>query len=125
MDKQTFTPADTVSAIIGKFRDDLGAHAGTFGLLVRFQVLQGVAAQVVRHFSDARAPSLNDPGCITFEMGWHATDSRRFAIYEKWASLASLETHLRTPHATALRGAFNKLIDGLPEFTILIPADGP
>jgi quinol monooxygenase YgiN len=124
MDKQTFTPTDTVSAIIGKFRDDLGAHAGTFGLLVRFQVHQGVAAQVVKHFSVARAPSLHDPGCITFEMSQHATDSRQFAVYEKWASLSNLEMHLRTRHAAALRDAFNKLLDGLPEFTILIPADG-
>ena len=42
-------------------------------------------------------------------------------VYERWRSLADLETHLRTSHATILRDAFNDLIVGVPEFTILTP----
>jgi hypothetical protein len=77
MDAQTFTPDDSVSAIISKFGSDLGKRTGPFGLLVQFRVHIGVEAQEVReHFDKARPPTLQDPGCIAFEVSQHALDRR-------------------------------------------------
>lgn len=124
MAAQNFTPDDTVSAILGRFRIDLGNYAGPFGLLVQFCVKDGVEAQVVSgHFSEARLLTLRDTGCFAFDLSRHANDSRRFAVYEKWINLAALDAHLRKPHASKLRNAFNQLIDGFSEFTVLIPTD--
>ncbi len=123
MDVQTFTPDDTVAAIIGKFRSDLGEHTGPFGLLVQFRVHDGAESQVRQRFGEAQGPTLRDSGCMAFEMSRHATDCRRFFVHERWISLAALDAHLRTPHASTLRDAFNQFIDGLPEFSVLIPID--
>jgi hypothetical protein len=46
MDVQTFTPDDTVAAIIGKFWSELGEHTGPFGLLVQFRAHEGMESQV-------------------------------------------------------------------------------
>jgi quinol monooxygenase YgiN len=123
LDAQTFAPDDSTSAIISKFRSDLGKRTGPFGLLVRFQVRSGAEAQVQDHFDEVRPRTLRDPGCIAFEMSRHATDPCRFVVYEKWSDLGALDVHLRTPHASKLRHAFNQLIDGLPEFSVLLPID--
>ena len=123
MDAQNFTPDDTASEIVGRIRIDVGQHTGPFGLLVQFRVIEGVEPQVSAHFTQARLPTLRDSGCLAFELSRHAADPRRFAVYEKWNTLAALDAHLRTPHASKLRNAFNQLIDGFPEFTVLIPTD--
>ena len=119
---QTITPADDVSAIIGMFRSELPDPTQPFTLLARFRVRDGVHAQVERLFGEARIPTLREPGCVAFEMSRHASDARRFVVYERWKSLADLDAHLRTPYTTKLREAFNALIDGLPEFHVLVAA---
>lgn len=121
MDEKVFTPADDVTAIIGMFRKELVDPARPFALLVHFRVHAGVSARVRALFAEARVPTLRDTGCITFDLNEHASDPRRYVVHEKWNSLADLDTHLRTSHASALRTAYNGLIDGVPEFTVLVP----
>jgi len=121
MQQQVFTPADDVTAIIGMFRKELADPARPFALLVHFRVHAGVSARVCALFGEAKIPTLCDRGCITFELNQHANDPKRFVVHEKWNSLSDLDTHLRTSHASRLRAAYNDLIEGVPEFTVLVP----
>ncbi len=122
MEGQTIAPADDVSAIVGMFRSELADPTQPFILLARFRVHDGAHAEVERLFGGARIPTLREPGCVAFEMSRRANDARRFVVYERWKSLADLDAHLRMPYTIKLREAFNALIDGLPEFDVLVPA---
>ncbi len=120
MNERTFTPSDDVSAIVGMFGRQLEHPEQPFTLLVRFLVRDGTQDDVVSQFAEARALTLNDPGCLAFELNWYA-DGKRFIVHEKWRSLADLDAHLRTAHADGLRRAYDAVIVGVPEFDVLVP----
>ena len=121
MEQEVFTPADDVAAIVGMVRKGLADPTRPFVLLVRFRVRAGVNARVRALFADAKIHTLRDRGCITFDLNEHANDTRHYVVHEKWHTLADLDAHLRTPHAGRLRTAYNDLIEGLPEVTVLVP----
>ena len=121
MEHKVFAPADDVTAIIGMLHKELADPARPLTLLVHFRVHAGVSARVRALFAEARIPTLRDKGCMAFDLNEHPSDSRSFVVHEKWNSLADLDAHLRTSHASGLRAAYNDLIEGLPEFTVLVP----
>ena len=117
----TFTAEDDVSAIIGMFGAKLGVTDAPLTLIVRMTMRADAGAVVDAAFARAHHATMKDAGAISFDLNHDAADPNVVVVYERWRSLADLETHLRTSHATILRDAFNDLIVGVPEFTILTP----
>jgi len=119
MESLTIEPADDVSAIIEMFGKELADPARSFTLLAKFRTRDGTHVDVTRLFAEARVSTLQEAGCLAFELNYQPRDTTRFVVYEKWRALADLDAHLRTPYATRLRTAFNGLIEGVPEFSVL------
>lgn len=115
---------DEVSAIIAEFGAQLKDPAKPFTLLVRFQVREGAQEEIEAAFARARTPTSKEEGVMTYHLNREAKDASRFVVYERWRSLADLEAHLRTPYITTLRNEFNSMIAGVPDFHMLIPAEG-
>ncbi|MHA7944202.1 putative quinol monooxygenase [Formosa sp. 3Alg 14/1] len=49
--------------------------------------------------------SLNDTGCINYNLLQDNTDLNNFVVYENWANEEALNGHLNTPHFTAFTEA--------------------
>ncbi|HEY4162406.1 MAG TPA: antibiotic biosynthesis monooxygenase [Dongiaceae bacterium] len=113
---------DDVSAIVAKFGAELRDPAEPFTLLCRFKVNDGTDEKVKTAFAAARAATLKEEGAMAFDLNQGTRDPTQFTVYERWRSLADLESHLRTSYIIALRGQFNALIVGAPEFQVLRPA---
>ena len=121
MAKGTFAPEDDVAAIVQMFGARLKDAAQPLTLVVRMKMRDGTRDEVDAAFALARQATLKDAGVIAFDLNRDASDPNVIVVYERWRNLHDLEGHLRTPHATAHRQAFNELVAGLPEFTVLTP----
>jgi quinol monooxygenase YgiN len=113
---------DDVAAIIEAFRTQLHDPVNPLSLLVRFEVAEPDGEAVLAAFKQAKSRTLNEPGCLVFELNRDPRGSGRFVVYERWRSLTDLEEHLRTDYVAELRSVFNRLILGEPEFQVLLPA---
>jgi quinol monooxygenase YgiN len=114
-------PADDVSGLIATFRDCLGPVDRPLALVARFGVAAGTEETVREAFVSALPATLRDPGCLAFHVHTDPRVRGQLLVYERWASLADLEAHLRTPHTTKLRRELQPCIVGEPEFVVLEP----
>lgn len=117
----TFTASDGVAAIIGMFGAKLRDSTSPLTLIVKMTMRDGAEVAFAAAFARAHDATMRDPGAIAFDLNRDTTDPNVVIVYERWRSLHDLAAHLRTSHATALRDAFEGLIVGLPEFTVLTP----
>src|SRR5262249_44091509 len=122
MGRQTFAPEDDVTAIVGMFGAQLKDPAKPFTLIVRMRMRDGTQDEVDAAFARARGPTLRELGAIAFDLNREAADPNTVVVYERWRSLRDIEAHLRAPHVSELRSAFNGMIVGLPEVSVLTPA---
>ena len=122
MKDQTFTAADDVTAIVQMFANELVDRDAPFTIVARLRFSPGVDDRVTHAFATARTTTLNEHGCVAFDMHQHAKDKSSFVIYERWQSIGDLERHLRAPHTVELRRMFEELLAEMPAFTILVPA---
>jgi quinol monooxygenase YgiN len=51
------------------------------------------------------AATLNEDGCISYDMHQSVTDPSRLVVVERWASREALSRHLETPHFKGWRTA--------------------
>jgi quinol monooxygenase YgiN len=118
----TLDAGDDVAAIIQALRSELRDPTKPLSLLVRFEVEKAHGEKVEAAFGAAIPPTLNEPGCVVFNLNRDSRDPGRFVVYEQWRNLADLEAHLRKDYVSRLRTELNKLIAGAPEFQVLLPA---
>lgn len=64
-------------------------------------------------------PTLDEPGCLAYELHQSVTDPTEFLFHERWASDEALAAHSTStaPHRLALRQHLGDLIDGPPRVT--------
>src|SRR5215210_2231391 len=65
------------------------------------------------------APTLEEPGCLAYDLHQSATDPTEFLFYERWSSDEALAAHSTSaaPHRAALREQLGALLDGPPRVT--------
>ena len=113
-----------VLAFLAHFAAQLPNPSSTFALLVRFCVKPGTQAACERAFTEVAGPTFCEPGVLAFNLHRDAGDPTRFVMYECWRSLADLGVHLRSPYITKLRRVLNEMLDGAPNFQVVIPISG-
>jgi quinol monooxygenase YgiN len=123
MDKITVEAGDDVATIVKAFGAQLPNPASPLSLLARFAVRNSDRDTVKSAFRQARSQTLNEPGCLVFELNEDSQDPGRFLVYERWGSPADLEAHLRKDHTAELRALFHRLIVDGPEFQVLLPTE--
>jgi quinol monooxygenase YgiN len=123
MDRITVEAGDDVAAIVNAFGAQLPHPAGPLSLLVRFGVRDWDRDTVKSAFRHARTGTLDEPGCLVFELNEDPQNPGRFLVYERWGSLADLEAHLRNDNTAELRTLFHRLIVDGPEFQVLLPTE--
>ena len=65
------------------------------------------------------APTLEEPGCVNYDLHQSTTDPTDFMFYERWTSDEALAAHSKSPapHRAALREQLGALVAGAPGVT--------
>ena len=121
-DRRGREQSDWVSGYIDHFAGLLTEPTKPFTLLAHMSVKPGMQEKFEKAWTGAKAATHSEPGVITWQLNRDAKDSTRYAVYERWKSLADLERHLRTPYITALKQQFDDALAAPPEFSVLLPA---
>lgn len=115
--------SDDIVAIVKTFGAQLRNPGDAVSLLARFVVGESDREAIKSAFQKVRTLTLEEVGCQVFELNEDSHGPGHFIIYERWSSLADLETHLRKDHTAELRSLFHRLIVEGPEFQVLLPAE--
>lgn len=110
-----------VQAFLTLFGAQLPNPASSLALIVRFRVKPGAQERCLSAFDEVVAPTSKEAGVSAFELHREAADSTRFVMYERWRSLADLGEHLRSPYISKLRRTLGEILDGNPEFQVVLP----
>jgi quinol monooxygenase YgiN len=64
-------------------------------------------------------PTLEEPGCLAYELHQSIADRTEFMFYERWESDEALAAHAAStaPHRVELRQQLGELVDGPPRVT--------
>ncbi|MGC4082544.1 MAG: putative quinol monooxygenase [Vicinamibacterales bacterium] len=87
-----------------------------------------IAAIKVKPGSEARArdllhsivpPTLEEPGCLAYDLHQSIADPTEFMFYERWTSDEALAQHAASiaPHRLSLREGLSELVDERPSVT--------
>ncbi len=93
-----------------------------FTLVVRVTVKDASTAKFEEAFAKAIKATRAEKGCLTYDLNRDTNDAARYVVYERWKSVADLESHLKSDHIKALLAALPDLIEGAPEPHVLTPA---
>jgi len=55
-------------------------------------------------------PTVQEPGCITYDLHQSADDKTLFMFYENWCSRDDLDAHMNKPHLQAALGKVEGLL---------------
>jgi quinol monooxygenase YgiN len=56
-------------------------------------------------------PTVNEDGCVNYDLHQGTEDPDTFVFYENWESAAALDTHMATPHLVRLASIIGGLLD--------------
>ena len=88
-------------------------------VIAAIRVRPGAEARARDLLEQAVAPTLEEPGCLAYELHQSTTDPTEFMFYERWSSDAALAAHAAStePHRALLRQQIGELADGRPTLT--------
>lgn len=88
-------------------------------VIASIKVKSGTEARAAEVLAAAVPPTLQEPGCLVYDLHQSLTDPTEFMFYERWSSDEALAAHAAStaPHRLALRDSFGELLDGRPSVT--------
>lgn len=60
-------------------------------------------------------PTLEEQGCVSYEVLQNLTDPTEFTFVEHWASARAADEHMKTPHASGALDTVLKMITAPPD----------
>ncbi len=116
------TAQDEPHPIAKQVKEKLKDPAKPFTMGIRAKLKAGTAEQFEAAFAPAIKETRKEKGCIAYDLNKSADDETIYVVYERWASLAALEAHLKTPHTQKLLSTIHDYLDGAPEVRVFLPA---
>jgi len=88
-------------------------------VIAALRVKAGAEDRARRILQQAVPPTLEEPGCLAYDLHQSLTDPAEFMFYERWASDAALAAHAAStaPHRLELREQLGDLTEGRPAVT--------
>lgn len=112
-------PGDGLYRLI---QSQLKDPAKPFTLLIHVKAKEGMAAQFEAAFSEAMKGSRKDKGCLAYDLNRVPDSPTDYVIYERWASLEAVKSHLEKAHVVKLLNRLPEVTEGAPKFEMLTPA---
>ena len=116
------TPTDQVDGIIAAFAAQVGERNRPLALIGRFRVRAAAGSRIEKAFAKASAHTANEAGVQAYQLHREPSNADAFVVYERWRSLDDLEAHLRTPYIAELRAEIDAVMEGQPDFQVILPA---
>jgi quinol monooxygenase YgiN len=113
---------EKVNPIVAQVKASLKDQTKPFTLIVRLQTKEDAGAKFEAAFAKAVGPTRKEKGCLVYQLDRDTKKPGAYLVYERWQNLAALEAHLQSPHITNLLAAIGSLLDGAPDFQVLVPA---
>lgn len=108
--------------LLNAIRPQLKDPAKPFTLVVRLRIKAGSGAAFEKAFGVAMKATRKEPGCLSYELNRLGDSENEYLVYERWANLAAIKSHLASAHITQLLGQMPELTDGSPKLEIFLPA---
>ena len=86
--------------------------APTLRVLARLKARAGKEKALRGVLEGLVAPTLKEPGCISYQMWANQEDPTEFTFVEEWANAAALDAHFATPHIKGALAQFPELLAG-------------
>ena len=116
---------DQTNAIVAQVKASVKDPTKPFTLVLTVQVKEGAGDRFEAGFAKAVTPTRREKGCLAYELNRDPKTSTNYLLYERWQSLAALETHLRSEYITTLLGQIGELVAAPPEVRVWVPvSDG-
>lgn len=95
--------------------------AKPFTLGIRVKIKAGAGEKFEAAFAAARKETRKEKGNLAYDLNRSADEDTVYVLYERWADLAALQAHLKTPHVTKLFQEVGDLFEGQPELRVYLP----
>jgi len=115
------TERDEVGGIIAAFEAQVGDRHQSLALIGRFRIRAGAGPRIEKEFAKASAQTASEAGVLAYQLHREPDNTDVFVVYERWRTLDDLEAHLRTSYIAALRGEIDAVMEGQPEFRVILP----
>jgi quinol monooxygenase YgiN len=115
------TATDEVGGIIATFAAQVGDHHQPLALIARFRVRAGAGSRIEKAFAEASVQTAREAGVLAYQLHREPDNPDAFVVYERWRSLEDLEGHLRTTYIAALRAEIDAVLEGQPNFQVMLP----
>jgi quinol monooxygenase YgiN len=96
--------------------------AGPFTLIVRLRAKEGAAAKFEAAFAKAIKATRQEKGNRAYDLNRDPKAPTQYLVYERWQSVAALETHLKSAPIITLLAELGDLLASPPEASVLVPA---
>ena len=95
-------------------------------VIAAIRVKTGEEARARDVLERAVGPTLQEPGCLAYELHQSTANPAEFMFYERWSSEDALAAHAAStaPHRARLRQQLGELADGRPTVTRWRRVDG-
>lgn len=107
--------------VVQQVKAKLKDPAKPFTMGIRLKVKAGNGEKVESAFAAARKETRNEKGNLAYDLNRSADDETMYILYERWASVAALEAHLKTPHVTKFFQETGNCFEGQPEVRVFVP----
>ena len=81
----------------------------------------GDKAKTDQAFAKAARETRKEKGCGAYDLSQDTKEPTRYLVYERWKSLADLDTHLKSSYITTLLGELGELLNGGPDLSVMVP----
>ena len=82
----------------------------TLHLVVRFIAKKGSEKELRKLLFSLVEPTLEEDGCLRYQLLWNHRDSAEFTFIEEWRDEAALQAHAESEHVSRARDAYPPLL---------------
>ncbi len=79
-------------------------------VIAELRLKPGMADKAVAEARKVVAGTVEEDGCIFYDMHRSIHDPDKLVVVERWASRAALDAHMHTPHLAAWRAAGKEFV---------------
>lgn len=85
-----------------------------FMMAVHVTIKPGTSAPFEKAFSECIPLTRKEKGCIAYDLNRSCEEPTKYINYERWATVAALDSHLNAPHTVKLLSTIGPLVEGSP-----------
>jgi quinol monooxygenase YgiN len=109
-------------ALANDIKGQLKDPAKLFGLVIRFQLREGMEQKFEATFAKAIAATRKEAGVVRYELNRDAKDATCYFLNERWKDWPALQTHLEAPYIANLLTEITPMLAAAPEMHVVTPA---